>query len=136
MALTDSRQTITERSYYVAGGTLRLDTPSYVVRKADSDLYDGLTRGEFCYVLTSRQMGKSSLMIRAAARLRKEGVAVAVLDLTAIGQNLTSEQWYDGLLVHLGAQIGLEEELAEFWLQHGRLGPLQRWKAAIRDVVL
>ena len=45
MALTDSRQTITERSYYVAGGTLRLDTPSYVVRKADSDLYDGLRSG-------------------------------------------------------------------------------------------
>ena len=28
--------------------------------------------GEFCYALTARQMGKSSLMVRAAARLREE----------------------------------------------------------------
>jgi hypothetical protein len=41
-------------------------------------------------------MGKSSLMVRTAARLREEGVGVAVLDLTAIGQNLSAEQWYGG----------------------------------------
>src|SRR5438105_3048075 len=84
--------------FYVTGGTLRHDTPSYVERQADSDLYDGLTRGEFCYVLTSRQMGKSSLMVRTRARLRADGVAVAVLDLTRLGQNLSAEQWYEGLL--------------------------------------
>ena len=53
-------------------------------------------------MLTSRQMGKSSLMVRTAARLREEGVGVAVLDLTATGQNLTAEQWYDGLLGRSG----------------------------------
>src|SRR5262249_42769017 len=75
-----------ERRFYIAGGTLRPDAPSYVERQADADLYDGLRQGEFCYILTSRQMGKSSLMARTAARLRAEGVAVAVLDLAAIGQ--------------------------------------------------
>ena len=50
-------------------------------------------------------MGKSSLMNRVAARLREEGVAVATLDLTGIGQNLTAEQWYDGLLLHLGSLL-------------------------------
>ena len=59
-------------------------------------------------------MGKSSLMVRAVRRLRQEGVAVAVLDLTAIGQNLTIEQWYDGLLSRLGQQLDLEGELASF----------------------
>src|SRR6266481_37811 len=126
----------TASSFYVTGGTLRSDAPSYVERQADRDLYDGLTRGEFCYVLTSRQMGKSSLMVRTAARLREEGATVAVLDLTAIGQNLTPEQWYDGLLALLGRQLGCEEPLEDFYLYNPQLGPLQRFMEAIRQVVL
>src|SRR5205809_5629061 len=118
---------ITEASFYVTGGTLRQDAPSYIERQADHDLFEGLIRGEYCYVLTSRQMGKSSLMVRTAARLREEGVKVAILDLTAIGQNLTAEQWYEGLLSTIGQQLGLEEELDAYWLSHRNAGPLQRF---------
>src|SRR5207248_6491240 len=91
---------------------------------------------EFCYVLTARQMGKSSLMVRTAARLTEEGCRVVSLDLTAIGQNLTAEQWYDGLLNHVAQQLDLEDELDAFWLSNPRLGPLQRFMAAIEHVVL
>src|SRR5438093_11544002 len=125
-----------QSTFYVTGDTLRQDAPCYVERQADKDLYDGLKRGEFCYVLTARQMGKSSLMVRTAARLRDEGVAVVMLDLTAIGQNLSAEQWYDGLLRSLSPQVGLEKELEAFWLANSRLSPLQRWMAALQQVVL
>jgi len=117
-------------------GTLRPDAPSYVERKADADLLDGLLRGEFCYVLTSRQMGKSSLMVRTAMRLRKNECKVVTLDLTAIGQNLSPEQWYDGLISRLGWQLELEDELEDFWEHHARLSPVQRFFAAIRQSVL
>src|SRR5579872_776834 len=125
-----------DESFYVTGGTLPRDARSYVRRKADDDLYASLKRREFCYVLTARQMGKSSLMVRTAARLREEGVATIVLDLTGVGQNLSVEQWYGGLLARVGRQLRLEEALEAFWREHDHIGPLQRWMAAIRDVVL
>jgi hypothetical protein len=125
-----------ETSFYVTGGSLQRGAASYVERQADRDLYHSLIRGEFCYVLTSRQMGKSSLMVRTAARLREAGAAVAVLDLTAIGQNLTVEQWYDGLLRRVGRPFDLEDELEDFWFERERLGPLERWMAALEEVVL
>ncbi len=48
---------------YQFGGCLSEDTLSYVRREADNLIYQWLLQGEFCYVLNSRQMGKSSLRV-------------------------------------------------------------------------
>jgi WD40 repeat protein len=128
--------TIPDHRFYVTGGSLPADNLSYVEREADRELYDALQLREFCYVLTARQMGKSSLMVRTAAKLREDGLRVAVLDLTAIGQNVVAEQWYYSLLCRLGEHLALEKELDDFWLQRERLGPLRRFMAALEQVVL
>jgi len=122
--------------FYAVGGTMSVREPSYVARKADHELVERLLAGEFCYVLTASQMGKSSLMVRAADRLRQQGVALAMLDLAAGGQNVTLDQWYDGLLLRVGQQLKLEDELEDYWVNNGRLGPCERFFSALRQVAM
>jgi hypothetical protein len=121
---------------FQAGGTLGSDAVSYIERNADQELLDHLLHGELCYVLTSRQMGKSSLMARASSRLRQRSVAVVTLDLTAIGQNVTREQWYEGLAGITGRQLGMEDELESYWKQQQHISPMQRYFRVIDTMVL
>jgi len=123
-------------SFYVTGGNLKLDAPSYVERLADTELYQHLKAGEFCYILTSRQMGKSSVMVRVADRLRQEGAYVSAIELSGVGINVDVEQWYYGIILTLGVQLDLEYELEDFYEEHQELGPFQRFTEAIRNVVL
>lgn len=122
--------------FFKAGGTLRYDAPSYVSRPADEALYQATLNGRFCYVLTPRQMGKSSLMVRTARRLRDAGVRTAIIDLTAIGTEISPEQWYLGLLTRLKTQLRLRFDVQAWWDERDRLGPVQRFTDFLRQVVL
>lgn len=52
---------------YQVGDSLRSNNPHYVTREADNLLLRALQRGDFCYVLAARQMGKSSLLVKTRA---------------------------------------------------------------------
>lgn len=117
---------------YVTGGTLAPDAPSYVERGADRDLLSHLESGETCYVLNSRQMGKSSLCVRTIGKLREQGVRTAFCDLTKFGgRNLTAEQWYAALLSEMGRDLGLRNEFLAYWKDNAGLPPVQRLFGAL-----
>ncbi|MEQ1908769.1 MAG: AAA-like domain-containing protein [Vicinamibacterales bacterium] len=122
--------------FYTAGGALPLDVPTYVERDADAELFDELRHGHFCYVLTSRQMGKTSLIVRTRKRLADIGVASVAIDITAIGTNVTEEQWYTGQADEIATSLGLPDSAMEWWEQRSDLGPVQRFSRFLADQVL
>ncbi len=123
-------------SFFVSGGTVPLGATSYVAREADRTLLEALRAGRYAYVLTSRQMGKSSLSVRTMEALRQEGVRTAFVDLTRIGgRNVTAEQWYAGLLGEVGRGLGDRAALLGRWKAHSELGPMQRFFVALGEVV-
>lgn len=123
---------------YQTGGSLSATNPTYVQRQADEDLYNLLKEGEFCYVLNSRQMGKSSLRVRTMQRLQNEEYACAEVDLSGIGSKLSEEKWYTGLVHRLMRSFSIPSEVnwRSWWNEHNYLSPVQRLGELFEEILL
>src|SRR4030065_2610704 len=116
-----------KQEYFVAGGALWREAPSYIVRPADEELFRLTFAGEYCNVLAARQMGKSSLLVRTANRVNESGVRTAILDISILGGGIsTPEAWFFGFLDELAIQLGLDEDVNAWGAAHAPPNALQQ----------
>ena len=130
---------MSKQSIYAVGGPVQAAGGIYISRDADEELLRLCRAGEFCYVLTACQMGKSSLMVATMERLAAENTRSVEIDLTQMGSKpsgLTAEQWYLGLIDLIVEQLDLDVDYVTWWDERAHLGPTQRLSQFLRQVVL
>jgi WD40 repeat protein len=136
--MSDLSSAVSYLSSYKVGGSLAFDHPTYVERKADKELLATLKAGKFCYVFNCRQMGKSSLRVRAMHRLQAEGMSCASIDMTSLGSDVSLQQWYSGIITQLFLGFNLTGKLnLKAWLrEREELPPVQKLSQFIEEVLL
>jgi len=123
-------------SIYTVGGTVQAGGGLYISRKADEKLLELCRNGTFAYILTSRQVGKSSLMVRTAEQLAKEGTKSVVIDLNQLGVQVTAEAWYLGLLTTIADELLLKIDVVGWWRARADFGVTQRLTQFFQEVAL
>lgn len=122
---------------YRFSGSLPEDASTYVTREADNELFSFLKAGKFCYVLNSRQSGKSSLRVQTMRRLREDGVECAAIDLSAGGiQNVPPEQWYADLIDTLIESFDLDLDFADWWSANQLNSLVTRFRKFLEEILL
>ena len=124
--------------YYHVGGSLNPNDPTYVTRNADQEIFELLTKGQYCFVFNSRQMGKSSLCTKTIQKLDNEGIKRAFIDVTLIGNCDTSRQWYQSFinLLLMEFDLNIELDLNSWYEQHNYLTEIQLLDQFLQSVIL
>ena len=124
--------------YYI-GGSLPIHATTYVTRLADNDLYQGLKNGDFCYVLNSRQMGKSSLRVKTIQHLQQDNIACLSIDMTEIGtHDITPSEWYASIIDTILTGLNLDDDfdIEELWEANSKLSNVKRFSKFISEILL
>jgi formylglycine-generating enzyme required for sulfatase activity len=121
---------------YTVGGTVQAGGGIYIKRKADDELLELCQQSEFAFILSSRQVGKSSLIVRTAQQLETENIRSVLVDLSAIGVKVSPDEWYMGILNEISSSLELKTDVFTWWMDHAKLGPAQRLTNFFKDVLL
>jgi formylglycine-generating enzyme required for sulfatase activity len=122
------------QTIYTVGGTVHEGV--YIPRKADEELLALCRVSEFAFILSSRQVGKSSLMVRTARQLETEGIRYVIIDLSSIGVNISADEWYLGILNEIANTLELRADIFGWWAERAALSPATRMTNFFRDVLL
>lgn len=125
-------------NFYYVGGSVPLNAPSYIKREADDIFYNYLKNGQYCYVLNSRQMGKSSLWVQTQKRLKEDNIDCATIDLSGIGKNISEDIWYRVLFEQLVKRFNLSIRGKEqtWWDERAYKSAINRLDEFVEDILL
>src|SRR5262245_17079493 len=122
---------------FTTGGPTQVGGGIYIERQADRDLLEHCRNGEYAFVLSSRQVGKSSLMNNVARRLKaQDGIESIIIDLQGMGAHLSADQWYQGLLTRITRRFRPEINVAGWWQAHAHLGHADRFSLFLQEELL
>lgn len=121
---------------YTVSGSVLANDGIYIHRNADDELIGLCRAGEFAYILTPRQSGKSSLMDRTVQQLDQENICGIVIDLQGHGVLAEPGQWYYGLLAKIEEQVDLKTDIKKWWREHESLPVAQRLILFFKEVLL
>jgi hypothetical protein len=125
-------------NFYHIGGSVPLDAPSYIKREADDIFYNYLKNGQYCYVLNSRQMGKSSLWVQTQKRLKEDNIDCATIDLSSSGKNISEDIWYRVLFEQLVKRfdLSIREKEQTWWDERAYKSPINRLDQFVEEILL
>ena len=75
--------------------------------------------GEFVNVVTSRQMGKTSLVYRAMAQLAPQRYQFAYYDLSKLRSETDSRRYFQTLVGEIARELDSAVDLEAFWAERG-----------------
>jgi len=133
------KDTSKETYQYQIGGTLPIESPTYVVRSADRLLYKSLKQNQLCCIFNARQMGKSSLRVKMMKQLERENYTCVSVDLTTIGnKNITIDRWYGSFIYKLASNLELGDlfNFRTWWSNFDFLSPVEKLRLFIDEIVL
>jgi serine/threonine protein kinase/ABC-type branched-subunit amino acid transport system substrate-binding protein len=122
---------------YQVGGSLGYNNKTYIERTADKEIFKHLKKGILCYIFNSRQMGKSSLRVRTAEKLKAEGFVCIYINISDMGtHNVTSDMWYKSFIDSLIEGFKIDIDFHQWWSKEGDISSVKKLKKFIEKILL
>lgn len=108
----------------------------YIERAADRELQAALRAGEYAYVLSARQTGKTSLLLHTLRALRRQGIRCAKIDLGAFGSDASPAVFFESIAIEIADVLGIEDAaVTACFARWQRLTPVRRLLRFLHETV-
>ncbi|MDR4493697.1 MAG: AAA-like domain-containing protein [Nitrospirales bacterium] len=121
---------------YSNGRTVKARNLQYLPRPADDEVFEYCREGLPAYILTSPQMGKSSILARTAERLKQASCHPIIIDLSQFPLPPQEEEWFKKILFLIENTLDLTEDTFEWWDRHDSEPFPERLTTFVEEVLL